>query len=134
MRLLLDTNVLVAAFITDGLCTKLLHHVSKHHELFSSAELMEEFRSVLAQRFEYSSDDIGRAMEALTPVVTLVTPITLEKQTVRDADDDVVIATALAADCEYLVTGDKDLLVLKRYNDIRIVSPRSFAEISSLET
>ena len=47
----------------------------------------------------------------------------------RDADDDFILAAAVKAGCDYLVTGDKDLLVLKKVSGLNIVTPREFAEV-----
>ena len=49
-------------------------------------------------------------------------------QVCRDTDDDLIVAAASAARCEYLVTGDNDLLVLKQFNDVAIVTPAEFAK------
>jgi predicted nucleic acid-binding protein len=56
----------------------------------------------------------------------LIEPATLEAAVSRDVDDDLVLATAVAAAATLIVTGDQDLLVLRRYNGIDIVTPRDF--------
>ena len=65
----------------------------------------------------------------LTPIIQLVDPIPLASQISRDLDDDIVLATAVAGNCEYIVTGDKDLLDLKEFRGIPIVKPRAFGEL-----
>ena len=59
---------------------------------------------------------------------TVIKPSRLPKPVCRDADDDEVLATALAAKAEIILTGDKDLLVLKGFQGIKIFSPRQFVE------
>ena len=49
----------------------------------------------------------------------------------RDPDDDEIIATAVAGNCDFIITGDKDLLVVQRFSGIEIVSPREFLEYES---
>lgn len=56
----------------------------------------------------------------------LVTPVALASQVCRDPDDDNILAAALSGPCDCVVTGDKDLLVLKRYEGVAIYSPRDF--------
>jgi predicted nucleic acid-binding protein len=58
----------------------------------------------------------------------MVKPARLPKRVCRDPDDDEVLATALAARADIILTGDNDLLVLKTHEGIRILSPRQFVE------
>ena len=60
--------------------------------------------------------------------VILVEPVQLKKRVCRDPDDDVVLATAKAAGADAILTGDEDLLVLRSFEGIAIVSPRAFVE------
>jgi predicted nucleic acid-binding protein len=57
--------------------------------------------------------------------------VALGAQVCRDADDDVVLGTAIAGRCDAIVTGDRDLLDLVRYREIQIVSPRGFWSFES---
>jgi predicted nucleic acid-binding protein len=59
----------------------------------------------------------------------MVKPEPLPKRVCRDPDDDVVLATAVAGRADFIVTGDDDLLVLKRFRGIRILSPRQVLEM-----
>lgn len=56
----------------------------------------------------------------------LVEPSSLDGPVCRDVDDDVVLATAVAAGAAMIVTGDQDLLVIGQYAGIDILSPREF--------
>ena len=55
-----------------------------------------------------------------------MSPVALAKRVCRDADDDWILATAIAGKADVIVTGDKDLLVLRTYEGISIVTPRGF--------
>ena len=57
----------------------------------------------------------------------VVAPAVLENPVCRDPDDDIILGTALAGDVVCIVTGDKDLLVLKRFESVNIVSPAEFS-------
>jgi putative PIN family toxin of toxin-antitoxin system len=65
-------------------------------------------------------------LEQLRLRVRIVEPMPLSSPVSRDADDDGVLATAVAAGAAMIVTGDEDLLVIGRHNDIDIISPREF--------
>ena len=60
--------------------------------------------------------------------MTVVTPSRLESQVCRDPEDDNILAAAVSADCDCIITGDKDLLVLKQYEGVQILSPRHFLD------
>jgi putative PIN family toxin of toxin-antitoxin system len=128
MRLVLDTNVLVAAFIAHGTCAELLEHCATHHALVLSEAILDEFRNVLIKKFGFTPDETRQVVGLLKSRAILVQPTRLPRPVCRDADDDVVLATAISGTCRCLVTGDKDLLELSEYQGIRIVSPGAFWE------
>jgi uncharacterized protein len=126
VRLLLDTNVLIAAFISHGVCAELLEHASKRHTLLWSRPLLTEFRNTLIRKFKIPTLLAAEAAGLVAMESLEVVPAALDKKVCRDPSDDVVLGTALAGEADAIVTGDGDLLVLKRYGSIKIVSPRDF--------
>ena len=131
MRLVLDTNVLISAFISRGLCSELLEHCAKHHELVTSAAIMAEMRQKLLTKFRMPPPSVDRAVAALFAGMEMVEPEALAGRVSRDSDDDVVIATAVGGKCSTVVTGDRDLLVLIAHGGVRFLSPRQFWELES---
>jgi putative PIN family toxin of toxin-antitoxin system len=126
MKVVLDTNVLIAAFISHGVCNELLEHCAIHHEITLSPFILDEVREKLIQKFDFSIREAGAVIQLLKSRVVLVTPHKLQKPICRDQDDDNILGTALAGNCECIVTGDKDLLALQRIQDVRIVTPNEF--------
>ena len=61
----------------------------------------------------------------------LVTPTSLDQPVCRDPEDDQILGTAIAAQAQCIVTGDKDLLVLQQYEGIQIVSPNDFSDFET---
>jgi len=59
----------------------------------------------------------------------MLNPTPLPKDACRDEDDVKVLGLAIASSADYIVTGDKDLLVLEHYQKIPILSPRAFSDI-----
>lgn len=127
MTVVLDTNVMVAALVTKGLCHEVLHRGVRLRVLASSALLMDELESTLRRKFTVTPS-VEAFLAAARHHIRLVEPAQLARQVCRDPDDDVVLATGVAAGADLIVTGDEDSLVLKSYEGIRIVSPRAFLE------
>ncbi|MBI5633712.1 MAG: putative toxin-antitoxin system toxin component, PIN family [Nitrospirae bacterium] len=123
-----DTNVLIAALITEGICSKLLRRArTGEFALISCPFIMKELRRILSKKFRLADGEMASAMEPVTEAVVQIIEHTLKiKGVCRDADDDNILACALAAKAEYLVTGDDDLLEMKSYQGIRIITPRDF--------
>jgi uncharacterized protein len=126
VKLLLDTNVLVAALVARGVCSDLLEHCVRHHVVVSSRPLLDELRDVLTRKFRQRSVDVRTAVRLLEQTFTLVAPDALEPPTCRDPDDDVVLATALAGESAAIVSGDQDLLILDPFRGIRVLAPAAF--------
>jgi putative PIN family toxin of toxin-antitoxin system len=126
MRVVLDTNVLVAAFIARGVCADLFERVIADHELVLSPHLLDEFERVMTAKLRFDQTRVERALALFRRVGRMVTPEPLEEPVCRDRDDDAVLALARSASATCLVTGDDDLLILKRFERIPIISPRAF--------
>lgn len=126
MRLLLDTNVLVAAFVSHGMCAELLEYAAKRHILITSRPLLKEFQTVLTRKFKQPASEAAEAAGLLAMECFEVQPARLGRAVCRDPDDDVVLATAVAGGADAIITGDRDLLVLRRFHSVRIVSPSDF--------
>jgi len=126
MKIVLDTNVLIAAFITKGVCSELLEHCLRRHEVVISEFILDELRKNLVKKFKYNAEDSASVIRLLRLRVLLFKPIPLSQPVCRDADDDMVIATALTGKAVCIITGDKDLLVLKEHQGIAILKPVDF--------
>jgi len=126
VKLLLDTNVLVAALLARGVCSDLLEHCVRHHTVISSQVLLDELRDVLTSKFRQRQVDVRGALRLFGETFTLVVPGGLEAPACRDRDDDMVLATAQAGECDAIITGDRDLLVLDPFQGIRVLGPSAF--------
>ncbi len=126
MNLLLDTNVLVAALVARGVCSDLLEHCVRQHVVMTSQLLLDELHDVLTRKFRQREADARSAVHLFRETFTLVIPEVLDPPVCRDRDDDVVLATALAAECAAVITGDQDLLVLDPFRGLRVLAPSAF--------
>jgi putative PIN family toxin of toxin-antitoxin system len=125
VTVVLDTNVFVAALVAKGLCHEVVVRALGSGTVVTSPALLDELEYTLRAKFTLGPAPAA-FLEQLRLRVHLVVPAPLVAPVSRDADDDVVLATALAANATVIVTGDLDLLVLRSYRGIEIVTPRDF--------
>ncbi|HWP37460.1 MAG TPA: putative toxin-antitoxin system toxin component, PIN family [Gemmatimonadales bacterium] len=123
MKVFLDTNVVVSAFATRGLCADLLTVVLAEHELVLGETVLEEVRRVLREKLRMPRGTVEQVEAFLRRQATVSTPEATPRLAGLDAADAQVVAEAVAGQVDVLVTGDQDLLEL-REPPIKIVSPR----------
>lgn len=126
MRVVLDTNVLIAALIAHGTCHEVLEECIHRHELVASAFLLRELHRVLVNKFGYGRREANEVERLLKARTILVSPQPLDGPVCSDPDDDVILATAGAGGCRCLITGDKDFLRLQQFRGIDIITPDQF--------
>jgi putative PIN family toxin of toxin-antitoxin system len=129
MRLVLDTNVLVSAFLWQGVPGRLIELATEQEiQLVTSRILLDELADVLPRK------KLAKKVAAtgLTPaqivlnyrrLAQLITARKLSQAVSRDADDDHVLACAIAAQADLIVSGDEHLLSLKTHQNIPILTP-----------
>lgn len=129
MRAVIDTNVLVSGLLWHGAPHRLLEQArSGALVLVSSPALLAELADVIGRaKFDAvlarSNTSREQTLDALYRLAEVVEPPPLPEPVCRDPDDDEVLALAVAARAEMIVSGDPDLLVLKAFQGIPIVSP-----------
>ena len=137
MKLVVDTNVLVSAFLWKGTPGQLIELAGeKECRLFTSRVLIDELAEVLqrkklAKQVQATGFTAAQMLRNYQKLATTVTARRLAQQVSRDADDDAVLACALAAQVDLIVSGDDDLLVLKQFQEIRIVTPTQAVKMIS---
>jgi uncharacterized protein len=128
MRVFLDTNVLVSAVATRGLCADVLREVLRHHHLIISPELLTELESVFRKTLGLPQNIIFEFIEVIKQDSQLSVPSPLLNVNIRDKDDLLMLSSALNGGADLFITGDKELLGLQSIKNMGIVSPRMFWE------
>lgn len=131
MRALLDSNVWLAILTTDGQCRRMWRQARDASQIFVSQDILGEIEEKLRLKFGFHPRHAHLLATFVRRQTTSVTVTGVPPKICRDADDDFILAAAIKTDCDYLVTGDKDLLVLKKVPGMGIVTPREFAEVIS---
>jgi uncharacterized protein len=129
VRVCLDTNVLVAAFATRGLCADVLRTVLAEHDLVIGEVILTELRRALAKKLRLPAERIDAVEAALATVPIIRKPAAPSDPAIRDPADRWVLATAIAGEADVLVTGDRDLLVAAAGSPIPILEPRAFWDV-----
>ena len=129
MRVFLDTNVLVSAFVSRGLCTDLLNIVLAEHELLVSNLVVEEFERVLRDKLRAPKTVLERALSILDHTEAVPNPTAVPGEPGFDEDDATILAAAIEAEADIFVTGDQELLAAAKGRPMPAVSPRRFMEL-----
>jgi putative PIN family toxin of toxin-antitoxin system len=130
----LDTTVLVSAFLTPGgAADALVDHAKAGRMTSAVAEdiIAETARVLLStprirQRYPYTDADVQDYLQSLRQAAWLVSDLPPLSGLVRDPNDDMILACAVAASASHVVTRDDDLLALGTYERIAIVTPEAF--------
>jgi putative PIN family toxin of toxin-antitoxin system len=130
VRIILDSNVWLAILTTDGFCRRIWKKVRRDYAVIASQDILDEVEEKLRKKFGFSPRH-ARLMVLFVERQTHAVNVTTTIQVCRDPDDNRILAAALDGDCSHLVTGDNDLLVLKNFEGIAIVTPREFSELVS---
>jgi putative PIN family toxin of toxin-antitoxin system len=128
MRVVFDTNVLVPAFVAEGVCSKLLGRARRRQfQLITCPFILKEFEAVLLGKLSAPKKETRQVLRILAEAISaLVQPAQPVSGICRDPDDDSILSCTLAANADYLVTGDSDLLELREFRGTRILAPRDF--------
>jgi len=128
VRIVFDTNVYIAAFVADGICARLVRRARKREfELLLCHIILHEFSSKLKVKFRCTSKEIEQACSLISEAAAAVLDGgTLSAPACRDRKDDLILACAETAVADYLISRDKDLLIMEQYGKCKILSPRDF--------
>jgi len=130
MNIVLDTNVIVAAFASRGLCSSVFELSLDRYSIIISKHILTEVQRILFKKFKMAEKNVESVIEYLEEYCYVKEYTKLNETVCRDKDDDEILALAKSNNVKYIITGDNDLLVLKAINSTKIITPREFWEIS----
>lgn len=132
IRAVVDTNVFISATLYEGQASKLLSHWQRGRFIYLiSKQILEEYIKVLSYpKFRLAEEEIKWIIrEELLPYVETVKikiPVSVIK---IDPSDNIFLSTAVEGKASFVISGDRHLLVLKKYQDIQIVRIRNFSHL-----
>ena len=128
MRVLLDTNVIISAVTTRGLCTDVFRAVLSDHDLLTCRRVLDEVQRVLRSKFSVPAELVSEYINLISHDAILAEPDRMPVTPIKDKADLEIIAAAIAGDAHVLVTGDAELQGIKSIQTVRVLSPRAFWE------
>ncbi|MBI2410584.1 MAG: putative toxin-antitoxin system toxin component, PIN family [Candidatus Kerfeldbacteria bacterium] len=132
MKIVFDTNVIIAAFMTQGYCHEIVEYACEKHQVIVSPYILNELEKKLVKKLRFQQKDVRKIIGYLNEHCTLASRVQkLSQPASRDKTDDPVIAVAFQENVHALFSGDNDLLVLKKYQYIPILAPKAFWEYES---
>ena len=131
MKVFFDTNVLIAAYATHGACNELLNHCIARHIIYTSDFVLNELEQKLLKKIKLTEQEAALIIAFLRRNCEITQEQKIPR-TSRDKDDDHILAAALKAKVDCIITGDNDLLVLKTIEGIPILFPADFWKLEQL--
>ncbi len=128
MRIVLDSNVIIAAFAARGLCNALLEYSLENHDVMICEEILGEVRAALLGKIKVPEEVVGQVDSYLRSSGELVRPAEIDVPDLTDLSDLPILCTAVSSGAAYLITGDGELLKLRKVDNTEIVSPRTLWE------
>lgn len=128
MKVVLDTNVIIASFATRGLCHAVFELCLDRFEIVISSFLIEEVGTNLLKKLRLPHPLVREITELLSENARTIEIDAIPKNVCEDPDDARMLALAKKSEAVYLITGDKELLAIKKFGSSKILSPRQFWE------
>lgn len=130
MKIILDTNVIIAAFATRGLCSAVFELCLDRFEVVLSEAILKETSTHLNGKIKLPLAQCNSIVSYLRAHCYISEIDDLDASLCRDKNDLHVLGLAQHSSAAYIVTGDKDLLELVQYKSTRIVTPREFWKVT----
>jgi uncharacterized protein len=130
MKLVFDTNIYISAFVIPNSKAEkaLLKVIESEDVLIISKNIVNEILSVLSVKFSRDREALSHLAIHLSEIGHLVEPVGQKLSLLKDEPDNRILECALSGKAEAIVTGDKEMLALKEFKGIRIISLREYLE------
>jgi len=127
LKIVLDTNIYISAAIIGRVCEEILRICRfGNTEVFISDDIIIEIETKLKEKFFWNDKQIGLFKENIlefTNIIKITDKIIYIKD---DADDDKILECAISSESDYIISGDKHLIKLKSFRNIKILRPAEF--------
>jgi putative PIN family toxin of toxin-antitoxin system len=131
MKVVLDSNIFISSFYWKGPPRKVFDRITNGlDELYITDEILKEIITVMAgKKFNTSLAEISEYIKIIESYSIKLLPKNKPTEISRDRDDNKILQCAIDGSVEFIITGDNDLLVLKEYNNVKIINPHEYLGI-----
>lgn len=126
MKVILDTNVLISAFVFKGFAAKVFDYCATQETIILSPWIIKELFDKFRSKFKLEEVFLEEIQALLLEKAAVITPTNDVPEVCRDPDDNHILQIAEFVKADFIITVDKDLLTLVSYNAIPILNPRTF--------
>ena len=129
MKVILDTNVIFAAFAARGLTYSVFEICIDKHTIIISNHILGELKKVFLNKLNLPLNNLNLILNFLKEICIIADSADIKDTECRDKDDLQILGLAKNSKPDFIITGDNDLLVLKNFQNIPIISPRGFWQL-----
>ena len=126
MKIILDTNIYISAFIFEGFLAKVFEQCTQHENTFASEYILSEISNKVVKKIKTPEIVCESMLWTIRERVFVVTPTNPIPTICRDIDDNNILQLAEFVNADFIVTGDKDLLDIITFGTTQILTPRVF--------
>ena len=130
MRVVFDTNIFISALVIPGSLAEkaILKIIEEKDSLLISTDIIDEVLSVLSSKFGRDREELSHVAVVLSEIAELVKP-TRRVKVFKDDPDNRILECAIYGEANLLVTGDKEILQLREYKGVKIMSLREYLQL-----
>lgn len=133
LKVFIDTNIWLAGYTGSQLCRDLVDYVEQRHAAVASEKVLAEMARNLKKKFHAPDSFLTECANATRETAEIVEDPADWPSHCRDPKDDPLLEDAIRADCDWIVSGDRDLCDMKRVRRIPVTTPRDFMEALGVE-
>jgi putative PIN family toxin of toxin-antitoxin system len=126
VKIVFDTNVILSSFLTEGIAHRIFYHSLINHKIYISDFIKGELSKILVKKFNVKANDLAEFVTFINTNLIQEKPDNKIPDVCRDVKDNQILQLAEYVNADVIITGDKDLLVLRKHNKTIITSPRDF--------
>lgn len=126
MKVIIDANVAISAVAARGLCESVMELCLEQHQIILCKEIIDDIREKLVKKIHAPQTIVDDYLKMLLSCSEIHVPENIRSDICRDPDDKIILGLVKPSNARFIITGDKDLLVLGSYLSAKIVSPRQF--------